>query len=299
MIYDNDGGKSLRLQKYVMGEAPLFEPLYLAPGDYHIHGDLSEKKSVNMNFHSVVPYAVRIHVHEEPIQPGHWSEISGITFLPGDTSAMMRLDHSSRANVHDNFFKSRKPWDGQGDVTEFEREGIGIITTDDSISEDNWKCRIVDNIFEWLEAGIDCRMPSVSHIGNRLKGVSRWNVSGNDFDGCWDAIRLTHPELFMLQWNHIQLHQRGIAVKGGKTNWIIANSFERGMYASGADDSWDIWYDDETCHMLAIGNTAGAGDLANKKPARISPNVRNQKRHNIYSRPLRKLVLWADCSKGE
>lgn len=270
------------LQQWLDGKLFPSEDVALAPGDYHVTGNETYR---TLYLHSADPYAHRIFVHERPLKVGGNSRLRDLTFHAVDDIPLMLLDHSSRARIYDNFFNAPRAWDGKEPIETFERQGYGIVTTDDSISEDNWNVRITGNEFRWFRAGIDVRRPDISPIGNRLKGTAKWQIENNGFDGCAVGIRLVRPILFFIARNHIQLHETGIRVEHGHTNWLTGNDFERGY------GKYDIAYDDDTCHMLATGNTAPI--------ARLSPQVKRVGRNNSYARPLRKLNIGVDCSKGQ
>lgn len=274
---------SIELQRLLDGKDTLPPSQTLAPGEYHVHG-MDVYRELDLTGAS--RYGSVVHVHEAPLKVGHVSHISNLTFHAApDTPAVMLLDHSSRAQIFDNFLNAPTAWDHRGDIAAFERQSVGILTTDDSNSEDNWNVQIFGNEFRWFKAGIETRTPGISPVGNRLKGTSRWLIANNGFDGCEYGLHLTRPEMFNIEWNHFQLHRVGIELRGAHTNWLTNNDFERGY------GEFDIAYDDNTCYTLAVGNTP--------RVERVSAEVKNAKRGNVYARPLRKLNLWADCSKGE
>lgn len=270
------------LQQFFDGKLDPSEDVLLAPGDYHIHGNEEYR---TFHLHSADPYAHRIFVHEIPLMVGGNSRIRDLTFHAADDISIMQVDRSSRARIYDNFLNAPTYWSGTEPVESFQRKGYGIVTTDDSISENNWNVRISGNEFRWFRAGIDVRAPGKSPIGDRVKGTGKWLIENNGFDGCEIGVHLVRPIIFNIECNHFQLHKDGILVEGGHTCWIDKNDFERGY------GEFDIAYDEKTCYMQAIGNTPPL--------SRVNPHVKNAKRHNVYARPLRKLNIWADCSKGD
>lgn len=274
---------SNELQALLDGKSDPTGAHVLAPADYHVHGTDAYQE---LRLSSPSRYGTRVHIHDAPLRVGHCSDLSNLTFhLSPDSPSLFLLDHSSRASIRDNFLNAPTAWDGQENIADFEPHGYGILTTDDSISEDNWNVQIYGNEFRWFKAGIETRVPGVSPVGNRVKGTSRWLIRNNGFDGCAVGIHALRPELFKIEYNHFQLHACGISIEGGHTNWIEDNDFERGY------GDYDIAYDGATCYTLAVGNTAPL--------TRISKDVKNTKRHNTYARYVRKLNIWAPCDKGE
>lgn len=273
---------SNELQAVIDGKTDLAGEHVLAPGDYHIRGNDAYR---TLHLYSTDPYAHRIFVHETPLKIGGNSRLRDLTFHAAADIPILLLDHSSRARVYDNFFNAPTVWDGNGPIETFERTGYGVVTTEDSISENNWNVRITGNEFRWFKAGIDVRMPGESPIGNRVKGTAKWHIFNNGFDACEVGVRLVRPILFNIGWNHFQLHRIGIQIEGGKTNWIENNDFERGY------GEHDMVYDADTCHTLAVGNTA--------PPPRINAHVKDAKHRNLYARPLRKRNIWRACDEGD
>lgn len=243
---------SSELQQVLDGSVPNQGVLYLANGNYHVSPGKGPRFTLKLAS-AETPYGARIHVHDAPLLLGHQSRLTDLTFIPEGDFGALRLDHATRSVIRGNHFVSRKQAGRVEHADEMEREGYGLVTTDDSISENNWRILIEHNNFQALRAGILIRPPGKSPIGDKVKGTCAWTISNNDFDGCYRGIRAARAHLFHITSNHIQLHHVGVDLVDSKSNWVRDNSFERGSEGRGA---YDIRYGGDTCHMRTTDNTA-------------------------------------------
>lgn len=246
-----------------------------------------EYQSYDWQALSKVPYGVRVRVHEEPLLLGHYGVFNRLTFTPIGEHAAIRLDNSSRAVLSRCMFVSRKqnqragPEGRDGEQwNDFEREGVGIETTDQNIGEDAWGIEIEACLFQALRIGIHAQAPGISPIGPkpRQKGTANWYVLRSDFDGCETAIQGARMIAWKIWGGYCGLARIGIDLHG-RNNLIRDMKFER-------NGEWDIAYREGSCHNRidwTIGDIAKVNLLAKDKT------------QDNRARILRQRAIWRPC----
>lgn len=278
------------LQNIIDGKTEPAATVILENGIYDVHPS-DKYRSYAWQSTSRVPYATRVQVHEEPLRVGHYGLLERVTFTPMGEFASLRLDHSSRMNLSKCIFRSRKQSGREGASGDdgeawgdFEREGIGIETTDENIGDDAWGVEIDGCLFQALAVGIKVREPGESGYGQRprKKGTINWNLSRNDFDGCEYGIQGVRLGEWKIYGGYAGLARVGIDLQG-RNNIIRDMKFER-------NGEWDVFYQEGSCHNRI--------DWIISNEEKVNPLAQDETQNN-RARILRGRAIWRPCFPPE